>query len=288
MTNEQLVMLINDGVDVAENMLQLWKQNEGFIYKIATKYKTYAELEDLKQEGYFGLCEAVEHYDAVLGVLFINYAAFWIKQAMCRYIAKCGSGIRIPEKAINEIQRYKKIRSDYVKRYGIEPTDREMQHLLDVSKKKYENIKKNALIPHIRSLNEPVGGDDEIVLEDSLASDQELEEDIIKKIDKEIMEKEIWKVIDELPDNMATVIKYRYKDNLTLRESGERIGVTLERVRVIKNNAIRKIRSSASRNKNLKLYYDQYLSVSIRHVGIKEFKRTWYSEVESAVLNNMS
>lgn len=284
MTNEQLVANIKMGINEAENMLQLWEQNKGFIYKIATKYQAYAELEDLKQEGYFGLCEAVEHYDAVLGVSFINYAAFWIKQVMCRYIANCGSSVRIPEYAINEVQRYKKIRSDYVKRYGIEPTDREMQDFLGVSKKKYETIKKNVLIPHIQSLSEPIGGDGEILLEDSLASDHELEDDIIKKIDTEIMKKEIWQVVDDLQGNMGEVLKYRYKDGLTLKESGEKIGVTLERVRVIEGKAMRLLRSSTSRNKNLKLYYNQYLAMPIRHVGAREFNRTWTSATELAAL----
>lgn len=284
MTNEQLVANIKMGIDEAENMLQIWEQNKGFIYKIAMKYQAYAELEDLNQEGYFGLCEAVEHYDAVLGVSFINYAAFWIKQVMCRYIANCGSSVRIPEYAINEVQRYKKIRSDYVKRYGIEPTDREMRDFLGVSKKRYETIKKNVLIPHIQSLSEPIGGDGEILLEDSLASDQELEEDIIKKIDTEIMEQEIWQVVGELPDRMATVIKYRYKDNLTLKESGKIIGVTLDRVRVIEGNAIKKLRVD-KRSHNLREYYEQYLSAPMRHVTMGEFNRTWTSSVEKTVLS---
>ena len=59
MTNEQLVALIRAGDNEAENMLVLWQQNKGFIYKIAMKYQGYAEIEDLLQEGYLGLCEAV-------------------------------------------------------------------------------------------------------------------------------------------------------------------------------------------------------------------------------------
>ncbi len=57
MTNEQLVFRIRIGIDAADNMLQLWQQNRGLIGKIAGRYKHYADEEDLKQEGYFGLCE---------------------------------------------------------------------------------------------------------------------------------------------------------------------------------------------------------------------------------------
>ncbi|RHR19101.1 hypothetical protein DWX49_03855 [Blautia sp. AF19-34] len=75
MRNEQLVLRIQAGEDVAENMLQLWKQNKGLIYKMAKGYGKPAEEEDLAQEGYFGLCAAVERYDFSKERPFINYAA---------------------------------------------------------------------------------------------------------------------------------------------------------------------------------------------------------------------
>ena len=65
MDNEQLVARIRAGVDTADNMLILYEQNHGFIHKMALKYSGYAEIEDLKQEAYIGLCAAVEHYDVI-------------------------------------------------------------------------------------------------------------------------------------------------------------------------------------------------------------------------------
>ena len=79
MSNEQLVASIRADENVAENMLQLWKQNKAFIGMLATKYMAYAEIENLKQEGYIGLCEAVSHYDLKQEIAFITYAGFWIK-----------------------------------------------------------------------------------------------------------------------------------------------------------------------------------------------------------------
>ena len=63
MSNEELVYLIKSGTDVADNMLQLWKQTEAFVYSIAKKYIGHAELEDLLQEGYLSLYDAVDGYD---------------------------------------------------------------------------------------------------------------------------------------------------------------------------------------------------------------------------------
>lgn len=79
MTNEQLVLRIRAGENVPDNMLQLWQQNRGFIHKIVNQYKTFAEEEDLEQEGYLGLSEAVNHYNPDEGVTFLHYASYWIK-----------------------------------------------------------------------------------------------------------------------------------------------------------------------------------------------------------------
>ena len=95
-TNEQLVALIRAGENEADNMLKLWNRNKGFVFKTAKKYSGYAEMDDLMQEGYLGLSEAVRYYDAEKGVPFINYAALWIRQAMQRYIDNSGNVVRIP------------------------------------------------------------------------------------------------------------------------------------------------------------------------------------------------
>ena len=188
MTNEQLVARIRAGEDKAENMLALWKQNKGFIYKTAMRFQGYAEIEDLLQEGYLGLCEAVQHYDSEQGVSFITYAAFWIKRAMRRYIDNCCSVVRIPVVAKEEILQYKKIASEYRKWYGHNPTDYEMQSFLDVSREKLETIKKNALTLNLRSLDECIGGEDEeFTLSDTVASDQTVEDDIIRQLDTNSM-----------------------------------------------------------------------------------------------------
>lgn len=76
MTNDQLVLRIRAGEDTAENMLMLWQQNQGIIGKLAGKYKSMAEEEDLKQEGFLGLCEAVRHWEPDDGADFMSYAIF--------------------------------------------------------------------------------------------------------------------------------------------------------------------------------------------------------------------
>lgn len=285
MENEELVALIKAGINVADNMLELWKQNKGFIGKMAMNYTGYAEIEDLKQEGYIGLCNAVEHYDPEKEVSFITYAAFWIKQNMQRYIENCTGAIRLPVYAKQEVQQYKRFLSEYKKNYGKEPTDKEIQGFLCVSAEKLAKIKNNAYLAHIRSLDEPLGEDDaETTLHDTLTDGSNNEEDIIKKLDTAAMSKELWAAVDSLPGNMPEVIRSRYKENKTLKETGESLGITIESVRQVQQKAERELRKP-SKSKGFKPYYKQYLSGSpLLYVGVGEFNRTWTSSVEKAVL----
>lgn len=285
MTNEQLVARIQAGENEAENMLELWQQNKGFIHKMAIKYTAFAELEDLKQECYIGLCHAVEHFNADQDASFIHYAALWMKQVMLRYIDNCCSVVRIPVHARSEIHQYKKIYGEYRKWYGKEPTDYEMSYFLGVSTEKLDSIKKNALAVKIRSLDEPISGENEdILLSDTLASDQELEEDIIKRLDTAAMTEALWSAVDELPDNMPEVLRHRYQDNMTRNEVGQQLGITASQAGTIEYKALRKLRIP-SKCEQFRGYYEQYISaVPIYHVGVERFNRTWTSSVEEAVL----
>ena len=186
MNNEQLVARIRAGEDEADNMLKLWCQNRGFIVKMAQKYSVAAEMDDLQQEGYIGLCEAVRHYESDRGTKFINYAAFWIKLAMRRYAANCRA-IRLPENAQNEVSEYKKIVNEYRKSYGIEPTEREVMAFLGVDAQKLETIRKNAQIGQIRSLSESMGEDGDSELGDFIPSNEDVEADTVRRLDFESM-----------------------------------------------------------------------------------------------------
>ena len=90
MTNEELVIRIKAGDNVPENMLQLWRQTKGFVYLVARRYQGQADMDDLGQEGYLALYDAVNGYEADLGYKFLTYAENWIKRRMVRYIQNSG------------------------------------------------------------------------------------------------------------------------------------------------------------------------------------------------------
>lgn len=281
--NEQLVTCIQAGEDITGNMLRLWQQNQGFITKMARKYSFYAEIEDLKQESYFGLCNAVEHYDPAAGIPFISYAAFWIKQAMQRYIDNCSGVIRVPVHAREVIRQYKKVVREYEKHYGEQPPDWAICRMMGIGQEKLQAIRESNRAGQVRSLNEPQG-EEELVFEDTLASGEELEEDVVQRLDAAAMKREVWDAVSELPEEQSRVIWYRYQDQKTLKETGEALGMSLSAARQLESKAVRLLRNP-KRCCRFQGYYEEYIaSAPVHHIGVKSFRNTWTSEVERDVL----
>ncbi len=285
MTNEQLAARIQAGEDTAENMLQLWQQNKGFIAKLAMKYQGCAELDDLKQEGYIGLYEAVRQYDPEKGASFIGYAGFWIRQAMKRYIDNCCSVVRIPVNAGEWIQNYHRAVKEYRKYYGTEPPERALCPILKVSREKLHSIQKDAGMGQIDSLSRPVSGEgEELTLADMVSSGEDMEEGIIKALDRENMERELWLAVDDLPDSLPAVVRFRYREGKTLEQAGRSLGVSRSRITELERKAFRMLRTE-KRSRKFRCYYEEYLKAApVHHVGVESFNRTWTSSVERDAL----
>ena len=284
MDNEQLVARIQGGDNESENMLQLWRQNKAFIAMIARRYSAGAEMEDLEQEGYIALCEAVQHYDPERGMSFISYAAFWIKRRM-RICADNSRTVRLSFNAGDEVRQYQKIMREYRQEYGCDPSDWELCGFLYVSREKLDQIKKAARMGNIRSLDEPVQGMvGDISLGDTVASGEDAIEDAIREIDKERMKRELWIAVDQLPGNLPAAVRIRYENGLTLEKTGQALGVNRERARQLESKAFRILRLPR-RCKKFRPYFEEYLSgAPIHHVGVRQVNETWTSEVEREAL----
>lgn len=279
-TNECIVAAVQAGDDKAENMLELWQQNKGFIAMMARRYSAGAEMEDLEQEGYIALCEAVQHYDPGRGMSFISYAAFWIKRRM-RICADNSRTVRLSFNAGDEVRQYQKIMREYRQEYGCDPSDRELCGFLYISREKLNQIRKAAQMGNIRSLDEPVQGmDGDISIGDTVASGEEMEEDTIREIDKERMKRELWLAVDQLPGDLPAAVRLRYENGLTLEKTGQAMGVNRERARRLESKAMRILRQP-HRCRTFRAYFEEYLSAApIHHVGVQRYLETWESEVE--------
>ena len=182
-------------------------------------------MEDLEQEGYIALCEAVQHYDPERGKSFIGYAAFYIKRRM-RICADNSRTVRLSFNAGDEVRQYQKIMREYRQEYGCDPSDRELCGFLYVSREKLDQIRKAAQMGNIRSLDEPLQGmDGDINIADTVPSGEDMEGDAIREIDKERMKRELWLAVDQLPGDLPAAVRLRYEDGLTLEKTGQAPGV---------------------------------------------------------------
>lgn len=284
MDNEQYVVRIKAGIDVADNMLQLWQQNQGFIAAIAKRFQGYEDKEDLMQQGYLGLSRAVDGYNPDEGVPFIKYAAFWIRQSMQRYIQDYGSIVRIPVHTQSKIREYKKLCSTFELYYGRSPLDYEISYFLGVSEESIESIKKASVMAQIGSLDVPVGDDEEGSMYDLLPGQESPEDGIVETIQQEQLRETLWSMVDELPDQQPEVLRMRYQEGKTLKEVGENIGGTVEKARQIEYKALRELRNPRRARVLQSLRNGQIYSMALMGNGVDHFNRTWTSSTEYAAM----
>jgi RNA polymerase primary sigma factor len=232
MSNEELVNLIQKGTDPASNMEQLYLQNKGLIFAVVKKYR-YAcqadynsapiiEMDELMHEAYFGLIKAVESYDSSQGVLFMSYATSWIRQAVKRFLNNCGSVVRVPVHTQERVYRYNQVTSYYLSKYNRMPTVSEYGKWLGVSEKVIKQLQLFMFRDKVKSLDAAVPGEenDDMTVADTVASDINIENDIVEKVGNEQLHTQLWELVAQVlkDDKKVQILKYRYIDNLTLEE----------------------------------------------------------------------
>ena len=198
-------------------MLTLWQQNRAFIAKMAFKYAAYEEIEDLKQEGYFGLCNAVEAYNLDSETSFLNYAAFWIKQAMQQYIDKNGSCVRIPTNMRQKLQQFKKFERMFYQYHGRKPTDTECYLYLGYEMKEIARMRESLCLDNVGSLDIPLleGGDD--TRGDFVPAGVDIEQEVLDRVEQEELSAVIWPLVDALPGQQGEILRKQYIENLNIR-----------------------------------------------------------------------
>ena len=285
MTNEELVARIRAGVDEAENMLNLWQQNRGLIHTIARKYAAYDDIEDLEQQGYIGLCDAVQNYRPEEGTVFSTCAGFWIRASIRRYIDKYSSPIRISVNRREDIAKYRRMCSVFEREYGKEPTEQEASRYLGVSLETLKRIKEAASMATLASLDEPIAEQDgETTLADLQPGRDDVEGSVVDAAQQEQLKAVLWTLVDALPGKQAPVLRMRFQEGLTLEEIGAKLGITRQGVWDQERHALRELRKP-KRARRLLPFRDEYISVhAYRGNGAGTFNRTWTSSTEKLAL----
>lgn len=289
MTNEQLVLLIQAGENVAENMEQLYKQVKAFIHTIAWKYRDSGELEDLEQEGYLALYAAIDGYDPAAGANFLTYAGYHIRQRMQRYLQNNGSCLRLPVHCLESLRRYQRFCSKYRQEHGCEPPDEAAADFLCLTLEQVKNINKSACMVNLGSLDSPVTGIDggeDTTLEELTASGENLEEDVLERIQRQQLQAVLWDCVDSLEGQQPDVIRMRYQGNMIREQVGQCIGVPAGEIRKLEEKAIRELRKPdrADRLRPFLPEAERIYSMGISGTGAESFRRTWTSSTERAAI----
>ena len=261
MTNEELTARINAGIDVADNMLALYNQMRGIIYKTARRYVGVAELEDLTQEGYIALCAAVEGFNPAAGVKFSSYAGVCIKRHLQRYIYGNGA-ISIPEHMRILMGQYRQLCNAFQCGYAREPSDGETAHYLRLTGKQAALLRKAAGMNRIASLDSPIEGEEELTLCDTVAGGDCTEKEAVERVYREDVKKALWEEVGRLPGDQPEIIRRQYQDNIKPWQIAEMLGVSQDRVWNESRKGIRTLR----RKRCLHAFAEEYITThAFRH-----------------------
>lgn len=224
-------------------MDKLVECNLRFVLTVAKDFQRYnIDVEDLINEGNIGLIKAVHKFDETKGFKFISYAVWWIRQSITQYVYDNGNLVRLPTNKISIIGKVNKASERLYHQLDREPTLEEIQAITDLSE---DEIKSTYLdSTKCLSIDQKVNEDSEFELIDIIPG--ETLEDIDGKLNGESLKSEINSVMEELSEREIKIINLFFGLNgnpeLTLKEIGDTLNLTNERVRQIKEQAIKKLR----------------------------------------------
>jgi RNA polymerase primary sigma factor len=233
---------------------KLTKANLRFVVSVAKQYQNQGlSLADLINEGNIGLIKAAKRFDETRGFKFISYAVWWIRQAILQALAEQSRIVRLPLNRVGTLHKIGKVSSSLQQDLGREPSPNEIAVKLSLTEGEVSDTLKISN-SHL-SLDAPFSASEDNSLIDILEDEMQPSPD--ESLLSESLRVEIDKALDSLTPREAEVINLYFGLNhekpLTLEEIGARFSLTRERVRQIKEKAIRRLRH-ASRSKALRAY----------------------------------
>lgn len=226
---------------------------EAFLPLIAGVARVYRGSQtitrlELMQEGVVGLLRALERYDSSVGVPFWGYAAWWVRQAMQQLIAELTRPLVLSDRALRQLSQLKRAHGDYLAEHGREPSGDELAASTGLSHAQVREMLALERAP--RSMDEPVqGAEGELGAFGELLADPLAAEAYEQLLDHSEIE-QIRALLSSLNDRERMILRARYGldgPEQSLRDVGERIGLSGERVRQIEERALGKLRAAAKR-----------------------------------------
>ena len=248
----RLAQRIKQGDKIA--LEKLTKANLRFVVSVAKQYQNQGlSLPDLINEGNLGLIKAAQRFDETRGFKFISYAVWWIRQSILQALAEQSRIVRLPLNKIGSINKINKTYAKLEQEFEREPNAEEIAEVLEITEQEVKESMKNAG-RHI-SMDAPLVQDEDNTMYDVLKSEEAPTPET--ELLYESLRKEIDRAISTLTQREQDVVRLYFGLNgshpMTLEEIGEKFDLTRERVRQIKEKAIRRLKHT-SRSKILKSY----------------------------------
>jgi len=257
---EELIT-VDEEVELAQRIKQgdrialekLTRANLRFVVSVAKQYQNQGlSLPDLINEGNLGLIKAAEKFDETRGFKFISYAVWWIRQSILQALAEQSRIVRLPLNQVGSLNKINKAFSKFEQENERRPTSEELAKALDLPEEKVvDTLRVSGR--HV-SVDAPFVNGEENSLLDVLENSDLPNTD--SKLICESLAKEIYRALATLTERERDIVKLFFGiacQDMTLEEIGDKFGLTRERVRQIKEKAIRRLRHS-SRSKLLKSY----------------------------------
>jgi RNA polymerase primary sigma factor len=248
----ELARRIRSGDDKA--LEKLVKANLRFVVSVAKQYQNQGlSLPDLINEGNLGLIKAAQRFDETRGFKFISYAVWWIRQSILQALAEQSRLVRLPLNQVGSLNKIKKATSRLEQEFERPPSVEEIAQKLDIPEHKLDKAMR--ITTRYVSMDAPIAEDEDTKFLDVFMSDDTPRTDT--NLMRESLNKEIQRSLSTLTEKERDVINLYYgigmNHGLTLDEIGAKFNLTRERVRQIKEKAIRRLKHT-SRSKLLKAY----------------------------------
>ena len=284
LSNEDIVLEIRSGK--RELIGELYERNLALLRILSRPYiKAGMEPDDVLQEGYFAILDALEKYDPERGS-FSTFLRYSVKIVIGKAFRTSLYSKRIPENIQALIIKYNKLISEYSAENGSPPNDYYLRFFLGINQTQLDDLRVTIEQSKEVSIYQTIPGTEDITTLDTIQDPADIIEAAIDRVDEEQARRELWQAVGTLPAEQAEIIKTRYAEGKTIKETAELQRMTPGRARQAEEKALRSLRRKRT-VKQIGERFGYYSTRALYGGSLQSFKRTFTSQVEETAIRHV-